>query len=157
MSRFQSYNENYITREIGDIEREVIALKATQNYGTGQIIPRNTYSAPVASELDAWGWHEVRAKIIFTGANKNKNARGALSDSVTVEDSRMKEFYDCSIIIQKSANQARNVLVWIVEAYCAYLPVPFSSEVLDLPTTCPFSCVFTVTANMGGVVTYERL
>lgn len=158
MGANRSYLENFLTKEVRGIENELIGLKATQNYGTGQITPRTSSSVPIASEVNSLGFHEISVLVTFTGANKNKTARGSLYGNVSIEDSRLQTYYYSSIIVQMSSNQAKNVLRWVVNGYCGRIPVPGGSgTVSDLPTTSPFTSIMVVDANMGGIVTYERI
>lgn len=83
MGQVRSYNEQFLTKELADIERELVAYKATQNYGAAQIqsriIPLSDTITPKSFVIYGNTNYWVLIKVNFSGVNKNKLARGALN------------------------------------------------------------------------------
>lgn len=159
MGQYKSYRDTYLDREVAKIEKELIAYKSEQGYGTRQIVSKWTYSDEYNAKTRADLWdsevYRLIGTVTFVGKNKNKLARGSLSwDLVSIENLRLASFFYGNIA-QVDGGEDSNVLKWNVLLAVHYIPVPLG-EALDIPHSCPFSVKFRVTANMGGVLTYAE-
>lgn len=89
MGQYRSYKEMSLERQIADIEQALVAYKTTQSYGVNQIQSRSCTLpdslSSTAVQVFSRTQHWVLEKITFSGVNKNKLARGALTWSPSSE------------------------------------------------------------------------
>lgn len=154
MSQYSTFAKLSLPRRIVDIEKELIALKSTQIYGATQIQYKTSHSRPIDSPNDG-NLNIMSGKIRFVGVNKNKIARGSITQILDIKDSRFSDAFRISYSVVRSSNQSPNVLEWIFESYCGRIPVPMAPANGTVYGTSPYTIIFSVCANMSGVVTYE--
>lgn len=145
---------NSLERRLVKVEQELTSYKATQRYGSGQIKGRLSYSTSIRSKKDEWNWEKITVKITFVGAIPDKVARGTLSQETVLDDSSYEDDFLYEIARIASIDRKPNVLEWIAELDVARVPIPPTTEVT---TSCPFTTIFIVNANMSGSVTYADL
>lgn len=133
----KSFQATSIDRQIAEIERELIAYKATQAYGASQIQSRvatmpQPVSAVAHTAYSTTYW--VMGRVTFKGVNKNKLARGALTWSPT---SAIRSWYLC----ESSEDHSTNEMKWIV----------------IIQSGSAFDVNFQAYMNMSGSLSYESL
>lgn len=138
MGQYKSYRDTYLDREIAEIERELIAYKSRQGYGATQIQSRKcSLSSPINStavQIYSRTNYFILGKITFSGVNKNKLARGALT---WTPSGQTTSWYIC----ESSDEKALNEMKWVFLVQGAN---SFSVDVLAY-------------MNMDGRLIYESL
>lgn len=138
MGQYRSYKNTYLARELANIERELIAYKATQEYGATQIQSRvcSLSSSIASTSVSVYGYTQywVLGKLTFSGVNKDKLARGALTWSPS---SQAQSWYICESSDAKEKYEMR----WVVL----------------VRGTQSFSVDFKAYMNMNGRLVYESL
>lgn len=136
MGQAKSYNEQFISKELANIERELIAYKATQDYGATQIqnriIPLFATISPKPFDVYGTTNYWVLIKVKFSGVNKNKLARGALNWSA------QGTIYAWELL-ESSETEKKSEMSW-------YLLVRGASG---------FSLSVSAYMNMNGTLSYE--
>lgn len=107
MGQYKTYRNTYLDKEIAEIERELIAYKATQAYGASQIQSRiATLADPItatAVQVGSYTRYFIFGRITFLGVNKGKLARGAL----TWTPSATSSWYVCEASDEKETHEKK--------------------------------------------------
>lgn len=132
MSQFQSIQNSNLSRRVSRLERELVAYRTKQLYGTSALANKIVVeSNPITSSGNS-----IYGIVTFKGVNKTRTARVGVWINSSVQ------LYSVYIFPIEFNQNTPNVLKWILQAEGAQSG---------------FTATLTASANMNGIITYERL
>ena len=137
MGQYRTYRDSYLDKEIAEIERELIAYKSTQAYGAVQIQSRVCSTPSISAtavQVYSYTYYWILGRVTFSGVNKNRLARGALTWSPSAQ---VVDWYMCEASDSKELYEMK----WYV-CICGLSP---------------FSIALNAHMNMEGKLTYESV